>query len=183
MTVHSFETSHAFGEAAADDPLWEAFYRKAFPGLVTMLKNARGNTAQYAGIDRWLCMSSGKTLTVDEKKRSKEYPDILLEYISNDRMKTPGWIEKDLAIDYLAYAFMAARKCYLFPWPALRASWLRCGKEWIAIGERCESGFEIVRALNQNYTTLSVAVPTALLLKSVAASLTVQLEQAIAAVA
>jgi hypothetical protein len=98
--THDFETSHAFGEAAGDDPLWEAFYRKAFPGLVGTLKSGRGVAAQYAGIDRWLCMSNGKTLTVDEKKRSKDYDDVALEYLSNDRTGAPGWIEKDLAIDY-----------------------------------------------------------------------------------
>jgi hypothetical protein len=179
--VNRFEQSHAFGEAAADDPLWEEFYRALFPGLVSIAKNVRGNVGQFAGIDRWLCLSSGKVLSVDEKRRSVDYGDIALEFVSNGRRHAvvDGWIEKDLAIDYLAYAIIPARRCYLFPWPALRASWGRCAKEWIKAAAQERKGFKLIAAENPTYWTWSVCLPAEHLAKSVSQSLQVQIQPAV----
>ena len=132
-SCHSFRESLERGESARNEPFWLAVYQKAFPGLVSTVRNdcrnqSAGNAAQYAGIDRWLCMSSGKVIAVDEKVRDKDYGDILLEYLSNDRTNAPGWIEKDLAIDWLAYAVMPSKRCYLFPWLLLRRSWVVYGE-------------------------------------------------------
>lgn len=121
----------------------------------------KGNTdSQRQGIDRVIHLSNGKTLYVDEKKREKDYGDILLEYISVDRTGAPGWMEKDLSIDYLAYAVMPCHRCYLFPWLMLRRAWLHYREQWIG-------KYETRVAKNSSYNTLSVAVPTAVLRSAV----------------
>lgn len=115
---------------------------------------------QYLGIDRVVYLSSGKTLYVDEKLREQVYSDILLEYLSNDATGSPGWIEKDLLIDYMAYAFLPNRRCYLFDWRMLRRAWRHFKDEWMAFYDHCP-------AKNPGYTTWSLAVPTRVLLKAV----------------
>lgn len=165
--IHSFKESLAWGEEASAEPFWEAVYRRAFPDMVSLSRNNAHNTGQRLGIDRWISLSSGKVLAIDEKRRRIERDDILLEYRSNDRTGAPGWINKDLQIDFLAYAFIESRRCYLFPWLLLRRAWLRFGEEWHHKAFGRELGFTLIEAQNPGYVTKSVAVPTSLLLAAV----------------
>lgn len=158
--IHNFNERLAWSEQGSSEPFWDAVYRRAFPNLVNHMQCLGDTASQRMGIDRLVHLSSGKTLAIDEKKREKDYGDILLEYVSVDRTGAPGWMEKDLAIDYLAYAIMPCHRVYLFPWPTLRLAWLKNRDEW-----KREYGTK--RALNNSYTTLNVPVPTKELLKAV----------------
>lgn len=153
MTIlHDFEDQLAWGEAQGYEPFWTQVYRKAFPNMVNHMLGSGDTQSQRMGIDRIILLSNGRMLRIDEKKRRQDYPDILLEYVSVDTTNAPGWIEKDLAIDYLAYAFMPSKRCYLFDWLMLRRAWLRYGDEW-------KQAHRIVTAQNKSYKTYSVAVP------------------------
>lgn len=158
--IHNFNERLAWSEQGSTEPFWDAVYRKAFPNLVNHMQCLGDTASQRMGIDRLIHLSNGRTLYVDEKKREKDYGDILLEYVSVDRTGAPGWMEKDLAIDYLAYAVMPCHRCYLFPWLMLRRAWLHYREQWIGKYKTCP-------AKNGSYTTLSVAVPTAIVLGAV----------------
>lgn len=166
-TIHDFRERLAFSEAASSEPFWDAVYRKAFPNLVNHMQTLGPTASQRSGVDRVLHLANGRTLYIDEKKREKEYPDILLEYVSNDRSGAPGWIEKDLAIDYLAYAFMPSQRCYLYPWLLLRRAWLNYGKQW-------KADYRKVKAQNDTYATWSVAVPIPELRKAISQSMIIE---------
>jgi len=168
--IHDFRERLEWSEAASDDPFWHAIYRKAFPGMVSMTLCSGDTASQRLGIDRVVVLSSGKVLRIDEKKRSAVYDDILLEYISVDTTGAAGWIEKDLLIDYLAYAFMPIRRAYLFPWDMLRRAWLHYGEEWKARYQPPIPG------RNSTYTTWSVAVPIVTVRKAVSNATIIQLE-------
>lgn len=143
------------------ESFWDAVYRKAFPGLLNHMQCLGGSDNQRMGIDRVIQLSNGKTLYIEEKKRRESYPDILLEYVSVDTTGAPGWMEKDLIVDYLAYAFMPTKRCYLYPFPVLRRAWIKYRDEWIG-------RYKIVKAYNEGYTTISVAVPIEVLKQAVA---------------
>lgn len=157
--IHDFENRLAYSERASAEPFWDAVYRKAFSNLVNHMQCSGNTESQRQGVDRVLHLANGKTLYVDEKKREKDYPDILLEYVSVDTTGAPGWIEKDLTIDYLAYAFMPTLRCYLMPWPILRLAWQRNKAEWMR-------QYKPVEAKNKTYTTYSLPVPLQVLFKS-----------------
>lgn len=53
--------------------------------------------AQRGGIDRLLTLACGRTYTVDEKIRTEDWPDVLLERWSNEGLRRPGWVQKPLA--------------------------------------------------------------------------------------
>ncbi len=150
--VHEFKERLQWSENKGDEPFWNAVYTKAFANLVNHMTCTGDTLSQRQGIDRVLHLASGQTLYIDEKKRDKDYDDILLEYVSVDTTGAPGWVEKDLNIDYLAYAFMPSKRCYLLPWLQLRRAWNNFGAEW-------KSTYRIVKASNPGYQTLSVAVP------------------------
>lgn len=159
MIVHDFQESLAKSHAQADAPWWLEVYRKAFPDLASCVCVRQDGWAQRGGIDRVLTLNSGKTLQVDEKVRYKEYGDIALEYWSNDKARTPGWVAKDLSCDFIAYAFVNSGRCYLLPFQTLRRAWRENHKEWVRKYERVESP-------NRGYMTISVGVPIPVLMKA-----------------
>lgn len=160
LKIHDFKERLEFSNNAGHEDFWTAVYKKAFPNMV-FHKLCEGKTqGQYLGIDRLIYLTSGKVLLIDEKKRSEIYPDILLEYISNNTTNTKGWIEKDLLIDYLAYAFLPNKVCYLFDWQILKRVWMYFKNEWI-------SRYKLVEAQNYSYKTISIPVPIKVLLTAV----------------
>ena len=156
--VHAFRDSLRRSETQVDAAWWEAVYRKAFPTMTAAVPIRQDGWAQRGGIDRVIVLASGKTLTVDEKVRQKDFNDVLLEYWSNTERRIPGWVAKDLACDFVAYAYLETQRCFLLPFHLLRRAWKQHGREWVSKAEREEEGYKKVVAQNRGYTTTSVAV-------------------------
>jgi hypothetical protein len=154
--VHSFEERLAFSQSFDNASWWTDVYRGAFPDLLSMTNVRKDGWAQRGGIDRVLTLSSGKTITVDEKVREKVWPDILLERWSDEERKIAGWIQKPLACDFIAYAFVPIATCYLFPTLTLQRAWREKGRDWI---ER----YPEKRSLNKGWTTVSIPIPISVL--------------------
>ena len=160
MTVHDFHKSLAESHAYADAPWWGDVYRRAFPAVRSMVCVRDDGWAQRGGIDRVITLGSGRIIPIDEKVRKEDWPDILLERWSDEARRTPGWVQKPLACEFIAYALVPSQRCYLLPTLTLQAAWRRRGRAW------CEQ-YKPIRAQNNGYVTLSVAVPTDTLLSAV----------------
>lgn len=158
-TIHSFQESLSKSQAQEDAPWWPRVYSLAFPGHLSAVSVRSDGWAQRGGVDRVVTLASGKTVTIDEKVRYESYSDILLETWSSVQSKSPGWMQKDLACDFIAYAFVPDERCYLFSFPILRCAWLKHGREWIREAKESRNGFRVVNANNGSYTTRSIAVP------------------------
>ena len=170
MTTEQFKKDLAFSEEAGHAPFWAAVYKKAFPNMVSTMEGQGDFQSQRMGIDRVVLLSNGQTIKIDEKKRRKDYGDFCLEYLSNDRTKALGWMEKDLAIDYLAYAFMPSARCYLLPWPMLRRAWLHYRNDWMRMYQ------PHVKAGNPGYDTWSVPVPIKVVLQKVRSAMIIEVK-------
>lgn len=157
--IRDFWQDNAYSLRSSEEDFWQAVYEKAFPNLI-YTELCDDIEKQKQGIDRVLYLGNGNVLWVDEKKRERVYPDILLEHTSNVERGTPGWIEKDLSMDYMAYAFMPSRTCYLFPWPLLRRAWEIRKKNWLMLFPKVNARTRVGGAF---YTTQSVAIPIDLL--------------------
>lgn len=166
-TVHDFHESLAKSHAQADAGWWLDVYRKAFPNLETMMCVRNDGWAQRGGIDRVLTLSSARTVRIDEKVREKDWPDILLEYWSDVDRRIPGWCAKELACDYIAYAFVPSQVCYLIPFLELRRAWQQNGKKWVS-----QYGYR--DAKNKGYVTRSCPVPTEVLFDALKAAMRVE---------
>lgn len=167
MNLHSFAESLAKSEMQADAPWWIDIYRKAFSGVQACVSVRQDGWAQRGGIDRVVTLKCGRTFTIDEKVRERDWPDFALERWSDTARKTPGWIQKPLACDFIAYAFIPSATCYLLPVPALQRSWRLNGLEWaLKYGE--------IKAQNVGYVTTCIPVPREVLLKSVADAMIVR---------
>jgi hypothetical protein len=139
-------------------------YRRAFPTLRSAVYVRDDGWAQRAGIDRVLTLACGRIYTVDEKVRSNDWPDILLEQWSDQERRIPGWVQKPLACDFIAYAFAPSRRCYLLPVALLQRAWRLNGRRWI-------EQFGQHRARNCGYVSTSVPVPIATLERAMSAAM------------
>lgn len=176
--VNGFTESIEKSDSPTAHAFLEAVYRKAFYNFDGVLRSKSGSTgAQKLGADVVIWTTAGRSYTADEKIRPSrhDYKDIALEYTSSDKRDTPGWIEKDLGIDYLVYAFVPIRRAYLFPWQQLKAAWNKNKVNWLKLANEKRDGFMVVSSPNPTYNTLSCAVPTELLIAEVQKTLTVQL--------
>jgi hypothetical protein len=171
QTEKRFVDDLAYSLEARDELFWEVAYAKAFPTM-RALELVDDLEEQRRGIDRRVLLENDTTLLIDEKKRRGTWQDILLEYVSVDKPYKPGWIEKDNAIDFIAYAFMDTRKVYFFSWQFLRRAWSQHKDKWISWGEDRRNGFNIVASKNKGYTTISLAIP----IKSLYAAITNAME-------
>ncbi len=134
--VHRFKDSLALSERFVDADWWEPLYKRAFPTLASAVAVREDGWAQRGGIDRLLTLSCGRTYTVDEKIRTEDWPDVLLERWSNERARSPGWVQKPLACDFIAYAYAPAATCVLLPVPSLQRAWRQHGRQWIVLAIR-----------------------------------------------
>lgn len=173
-----FHVDNHYSLDASEEAFWNAVYRKAFANL-SRSELCTDIAKQRQGIDRVLYLTNGRVLYIDEKKRRREYSDILLEHTSNIERNTPGWIEKDLAIDYLAYGFMQSKRCYLFPWAMLKRAWGRYGASWKAMYLPPVIGETLV-GNNQTYHTGNVAVPIKVLRTAVSTASVIDVSMEIA---
>jgi hypothetical protein len=165
--LHDFQQSLELSHEYEDAPWWVQVYSKAFPGFNSMMSVRKDGWAQRGGIDRVVQLSSGKSVTIDEKVRSKDWDDIALERWSDREKRTPGWVQKDLACDFIAYAFVPTQRCFLLPFLTLRKAWQLEGRRWCEMAAEEVGGFKVIEAKNKLYVTESIAVPTDILMASI----------------
>lgn len=157
--VHRFENSHALAASYGPD-WWLPIYRRAFPTLMSAVAVEHDGWAQRGGIDRLLTLACGRTYTVDEKIRTEDWPDVPLERWSDEVRKSPGWVQKPLAADFIAYAHAPAATCVLMPVPALQRAWRQHGRSWIGL-------YGLRRAQTAGWTSVSVPVPRGVLMQAI----------------
>lgn len=148
-----FFASRNRAQAISEAPFWDEVYQQAFPGFHAQVSHPSGeHWGQYAGIDRTVVLSSGASITLDEKLRYSPYQDVLLEFWAVKEKSVPGWVCLDLACDFIAYTILPLGICYLLPFPLLRRAWHMNGEAW-------KKKYWIITAQNKDYTSESVAVP------------------------
>jgi len=156
--LNDFHTDLKYSLDNRDDESLNAFYTKAFP-LAESVEFCEDLRLQKKGIDKIIHFSSGKTVTVDEKKRRKDYGDILLELWSDKERKTPGWLFYS-ECDYIVYAIIPAKTAYLLPVMLLQMAWRNNKADWRKAYKRkyADNGF---------YQTENIAIPSNVLLDAI----------------
>lgn len=173
QNVHHFDESVRRSESAKEHAMWRAAFERAFPGAVSIAQVASGpSQAQKLGIDYVVTLSSGRSQNIDAKARpSWDKRDVALEVEHVHRgsgRSEPGWMEKELQIDYLAYGLVKLHLVYVLPWPMLRRAWLHFREPWIAKAKARRDGFFWSQANNDDrYTSCCCCVPERILLDAV----------------
>lgn len=171
MTVHNFNKSLSMSHGWSDAAWWRDVYKQAFPTMQAMVDVRPDGWAQRGGIDRQVFLGDGTVIKIDEKVRAKDWPDFCLEGWSDRDRKVPGWIAKPMTCDFIAYAFIPSRTCYLLPFQLLRLAWAKNGKQWWT---ECPHIEAVNRDGQRSWTTESVAVPIKLVLGSITACMVIR---------
>ena len=166
--MNYFQKDLKYSHECEDEPFWGEIYRAAFPTMQKFLSHKQDGQHQRNGIDRSIILNNSKQVLIDEKaRRIKDTGDIMLEYISNDRTHTAGWVEKALLADYIAYAFVPSKVAYLLPVIQLQAAWAKNKIVWLA-------RYKTRIARNETYNTLNTPVPTPVLFREIGSMLRVR---------
>lgn len=166
-TVHDFSKSLSFSKSHASSSWWLPCYKAAFPTLKACAEIEHDGWAQRAGIDRLLVLECGRTISIDEKVREKDYGDILLEIWSDRDRKIPGWAIKPLACEFIAYAIAPAKRCFLLPTLLLQKALQENKASWHKLAADKQGGFSYCEAINTRWVTVSMAVPRDALFTSI----------------
>lgn len=158
--TRNFDDDLAYSNSPEVEAFWDRVYRKSFPTMVWHTPNMNNNTAQRLGVDRQIYLGCNKFLTIDEKIDSHPAVNFFLEFVSVDGSQAPGWIEKDLAVDFVAYGFIKSGEYFLLPWPALQQAWRANAAEW-------RKTYKTHQIANRSYKTIGIAVPIKVVLQAV----------------
>jgi hypothetical protein len=156
IKVNDFKTDLEYSLEASEDKMFNEFYYKAFPNL-NEIEVCEDMERQRKGFDKILHFKNGNWFAVDEKKRRKNYDDILLEIWSVDNKKR-GWLFT-CQCDYIVYAIMPTKKIYLLPTILLKKAWLTNQNKWI--------NYKPIIAENKGYVTESRAIKTGELISAI----------------
>jgi hypothetical protein len=142
----------------SDEPAWLDFYRELWPNLHLAIRIDGQSRMQRDGIDRELILTNGRRFYVDEKKRKKDYGDLLLEewsvfYREGDPRNKIGWtLDGAKRCDFIAYAVPAASKCYFLPFEHMRQAFIVNRSEWLR-------QYRTIDVQNDGYLTRNVPIP------------------------
>lgn len=159
MTTHNFASQLEYSLLKGEDIFFDMFYHRTFPNLLSV-RFVENLPTQKKGIDKILTFNNGIEVWVDEKKRKKDYGDILLEIWSVWEQKKLGWLYTSQS-DYIVYAVMTNMKVYLLPTFLLRQAWITNKDSWLKT-------YKWIDAKNVGYTTKSKAIPVNILLPAIA---------------
>lgn len=159
--VHNFRDQLAWSQNLSDEPAWTAFYQKLWPQMTGTMRVDQRGQAQRDGTDRLIVLPSGRMFRVDEKKRLKDYGDVLLEewsvfYGEGHQRNKIGWaLDPEKHCDFIAYAIIPAQRCYFLPFEHLRLAFMVNRSQWARRPNAVKD------AQNEGYITRNVAVPWA----------------------
>ena len=163
MKSNDFDIDLEYSLIEKDNEIFDNFYKRVFPG-VDKIEFFDALEMQFKGIDKRIWLKGGNSFTIDEKKRRKKYPDILLEIWSNFEKKKPGWLFT-CQCDYIVYAIMPNSKIYMLPSILLKKAFISNRKKWLSY--RSIEAKTKDKNTGEYYTTLNRAIPTKELLTAI----------------
>ena len=161
IKYNDFQTDLHYSLDLSDEKLLDEFYMTKFPfaqsvETVSYGANKINRELQEKGVDKIIRCSNGNVFTIDEKKRRKDYGDILIELWKNKEQHKLGWLFYSQC-DYIVYAVIGADKIYLLPTLLLQMAWKTNGTNWL-------KQYPLKKADNIYYKTVNIAIPTNILI-------------------
>jgi hypothetical protein len=178
---HDFKQQLEYANVNTTPSKLLVFYKSVFPWLSSVEK-VTDLGLQKQGIDTVVKFPSGKEIYFDEKVRSKDWGDILIEefsvwrnypYLNGNEIDRfefpvgwkrfglkPGWISGEKITDYITYIIKPSKKVYFLPFLLLQAAWCKRYREWLAIYGRKP-------ASNKGYKTTNIPIEIDVLYRAI----------------
>jgi len=137
VVIHDFQKSLDRSTSLSDEATWVALYRSVWTSQILQIVGCgKDSVYQRWGVDREIKLVTGQLITIDEKKREKDYGDFLAEEYSvwhseKDSRNKVGWtLDRSKRCDYVAYAIVPSGECHLLPFDLLRRTARARWSEW-----------------------------------------------------
>lgn len=174
MAVHEFNAATS-GECDTHE-WWEGLYRECFPGF-RRWEIETDVARQKRGIDHNVILRSNRQVYVDVKCRHRQpqYTDVLLEshHEFPDGRMTQGWALDPMKVnDFVAYGHEGS--ALLIPTYQLALAIDTLWDDWTEFATHEADGFRWVEAKNRAYTSVNLAVPRKVFLRSVPGTIEVE---------
>lgn len=181
--LYHYPEQSAWEKEAASKEWVERAYWQAFGELgMVKVQLITDPSLQSKGYDRVCHFKNDKRVIFDEKHRTKDYGDVLIEIYSDMERRIFGWLTNQA--DYIAQFFESTRRVVWLPLLLLN-KWLKTRKEivpWVDNPENetllpCPPWNKPVYAHNKgrfgypDYTTASIAGPNELVLGGIQQSM------------
>lgn len=129
--MSQFDIDLAYSLEQRSNEVFNHFYFNHFAKLqrVEMVEYETQPELQLNGVDKILHFNNGNTVTIDEKKRRKNYNDIFLELWSNYNSRNLGWVYT-AQCDYIVYFIEPTQKVYILPVLLLQGALRKHRKKW-----------------------------------------------------
>jgi hypothetical protein len=134
VTVRDFEEDLRVARVVV--PFWRDVYDAVYQCPWTWIRNDGDNAENRAGVDCMVILADDTRYTFDEKTRYQYYKqDIALEHRHeyDDGHVAPGWVEKSLVCDAIAYGWLSRGEAYLLEWSTLRDAWNENKARWLEL--------------------------------------------------
>jgi hypothetical protein len=129
---------------------------------------------QFSGVDKIVVTQSGKVLRLEEKVRRKDWGDLLVEVIADNRFakydpvnnsfeyekkRGVGWGMKEYSTDLLLYYFEESDTGYILSWKKFKAMFDAMLPTWYIYAQQKQFGFDLKVAKNKGYQSINIAIP------------------------
>lgn len=158
VAIHDFRRQLRESESPDGDRRTERILREYFGSPADFLVDWSPRRKPFGADLR--VRAHGDWYTLDEKRRSVDRRDELLEVVSNDRTSRAGWAVHASRFDYVLFTYPRGR-WELVPGPALEAALRENVVVWTQV-------YGVRRARNARYNTLSIPVGTYVLRQALA---------------
>lgn len=157
MLEHNFDKSYTASKGDVVQQRINDSYHIFFRNIANIKRPETDLARKH--VSKVITKRNGKEIYTVERIRFSWYDDILLEYLSNDALGTAGWMNKDLPVHYLMYAFPWQGHYFLLDWERLRTVWAINSQNWIDQARtQKKDGLRKIVAANPGYNTWSISV-------------------------
>lgn len=146
MKINDFDLDLKY---ATKDSMFTEFYTEYFEGI-KKIKFIENLEIQKKGIDKVITFNDGRIITIDEKKRRKDYGDILIEIYKNQRLKRKGWLFYTEA-EFIVYGMEDTKRIFLINTRKLRKLFFENKEKWLS--------YRPILSYNPGYVTENRAIP------------------------
>ena len=178
--INDFKKQNEHSNSNEVDIMFEVAYKRLFGDSLVRIEKIEYdnslprthpiNKLQLNGVDKILHFEDREPIKVDEKLRTKDWGDMLLELESNTTTHTHGWLlNPNSETELIAYLFEETQRVIFVRHDELLAAYHKNAHNWVRNATKFDNGYreifaknvreDVVTGKKTKFETYSICVP------------------------